>query len=76
MERKFQFSVGEYYHIFSRGVDKRPVFLDERDHDRFSALLYTANNTQSISISNFRKPKFEDLFSLERQETLVDIGCH
>lgn len=33
--RKVEFKNGEYYHIYNRGVDKREVFLDERDYVRF-----------------------------------------
>ncbi len=30
---------GEYYHIFNRGVEKRRIFLDDRDRWRFMTLL-------------------------------------
>src|SRR3989344_3422944 len=33
--RKFKFENGNYYHIHNRGVDKRYVFLGERDYLRF-----------------------------------------
>ena len=33
--RKTPFEVGEYYHIYNRGVDKRTIFLDEEDIQRF-----------------------------------------
>ena len=33
--RKTQFVVGEYYHIYNRGVDKRVIFSKEEDVDRF-----------------------------------------
>lgn len=33
--RKIKFAEGEFYHIYNRGVDKRKVFLDERDYLRF-----------------------------------------
>jgi len=33
--RKVQFANGEYYHLFNRGVDKREIFLDQKDLDRF-----------------------------------------
>ena len=31
--------VGEYYHIYNRGVEKRSLFLDDRDRWRFMTLL-------------------------------------
>lgn len=33
--RKTPFEIGEYYHIYNRGVDKRTIFLDEDDVRRF-----------------------------------------
>ena len=33
--RKTEFANGEYYHIYNRGVDKREVFLDKKDYERF-----------------------------------------
>ena len=43
MERSIEISVGEYYHIYNRGVEKRDIFLDDRDKERFIKLLYLAN---------------------------------
>lgn len=48
MERKFQFSVGEFYHIYNRGVDKRRIFEDENDYMRFQELLYLANGDRPV----------------------------
>lgn len=28
--RKTKFQIGNYYHIYNRGVDKRRVFMDEK----------------------------------------------
>lgn len=33
--RKIQFANGEFYHIFNRGTDKRNIFSDAADFDRF-----------------------------------------
>ena len=33
--RKTQFANGEFYHVYNRGVDKRSIFLDKWDFDRF-----------------------------------------
>lgn len=44
--RKTPFVTGEYYHIYNRGVDKRDIFNDSKDVDRFlkSALLFNQSN--------------------------------
>jgi hypothetical protein len=40
MNRTFDFSIGEYFHGYNRGVDKRVIFLDKQDYERFVKLLY------------------------------------
>ena len=56
--RKTEFTEGEYYHIYNRGTDKREVFLDEADFERFLESM-TAFNTLdpigSIYENYFRK---------------------
>lgn len=34
-----EISIDEFYHIFNRGVEKQPVFLDKRDFVRFLFLI-------------------------------------
>ena len=76
MERKFNFCVGEYYHIYTRGVEKRKVFLNRRDYERFTTLLYVANSKARVHISNLSKYSYTDFFKIVRDETLVDVGCY
>src|SRR3989338_3605810 len=38
MERQ-PFSIGEYYHVYNRGNDRRNVFLDETDYQKFLGAL-------------------------------------
>lgn len=42
--RKTQFINNQYYHIYNRGVDKREVFLDENDYQKFLRNLKDFNN--------------------------------
>src|SRR5680860_333938 len=73
MQRKFVFSVGEYYHLYNRGVEKRIIFLDNADRYRFLKLIYLCNSHQSVDIGEIS----EGLpFRHERGETLVDIGAY
>lgn len=73
MGRKFSFAIDEYYHIYNRGTDKRTVFLDEEDWERFSALLYLCNSDRNIV---FRDIPIGLAYGYERGETLVDIGAY
>lgn len=76
MTRAIDLSVNEFYHLYNRGSDKRVVFLDTKDHERFIALLYLANSTTPVHISNYQGLTLIELLSVERGETLVDIGAY
>ena len=78
MSRKLSFSVGEYYHIYNRGTEKRDIFLDKADYLRFLVLLYISNNTEAVHISNLREQGefLKDIINLERKGTLIDIGIY
>jgi len=76
MERKFNFSTDEYYHIYNRGTDKRIVYLDERDRLRFLVLLYITNSNKAIHVSDYIGKQYPDFFNVERGNTLVDIGAY
>jgi REP element-mobilizing transposase RayT len=80
MQRKFNFSIGEFYHVYNRGNDKKKIFNNDKDYLRFLVLLYTCNNVGSIHLSNHKglsKPQnLLKMFSIKREETLVDIGSY
>src|SRR3972149_3867375 len=85
MERKIVFAPGEIYHIYTRGVEKRKIFLN--DHDYFRSILFfdLRNKKNNFQVSSWvkkkngkkGKPKLSDLyelFKLPRRDTLVSIG--
>lgn len=74
--RKFVFSIGEWYHCFNRGVDKRVVFENRRDYERFLQLLFLANSKVAIHRSNLSNYSSEDIFRLPRPEPIVNIGVY
>jgi REP element-mobilizing transposase RayT len=76
MARRFTFAPKEFYHIYNRGVDKRIVFLDDKDCDRFVALLYLCNNTESVHFSDYGSLELDKLLSIPRGEKLVSIGAY
>ena len=76
MERKVKFVPDEYYHLFSRGVEKRKIFLYKKDYDRFLALLYILNQEDHFHVSNFLnkgQKNILDLYKQERGQPLVSI---
>jgi hypothetical protein len=48
--RKQVFAVGEYYHLYNRGTDKRAIFIDKNDYEHFLLLMYICNTTRSIEL--------------------------
>lgn len=78
MERKITFSIGEYYHIYNRGNDKRIIFMDNADYLRFVVLLYISNNTDVVHISNLinQGESLMKILSIDKKDSLVDIGAY
>lgn len=73
---------GEYYHIFNRGVDKREVFADPRDYERYILSMILMNDEQDglmIRWRNFKRShpgRSPDEFlrlNLSKRKKLVEI---
>lgn len=73
MQRKIQFSEGEFYHVYNRGVEKREIFSDNNDRERFLRLLYIANSTESFV---FRDIEDKKLHEIDRKKPLIAIGAY
>lgn len=73
MERKTIFTEGEWYHLYNRGTDKRKIFTDNNDYQRFLKLLYLANSTKPTILYTLKK---DTIFDFPREENLVDIGAY
>lgn len=75
MARSLTFVPNEYYHLYNRGVDKRRIFLNRNDYNRFVALLYACNAPDAVDIARHfeYKHSLSSLFLTPRTETLVDI---
>ncbi len=73
MNRRISFSNGEYYHVYCRGVEKRNIFLDDRDRERFQALLFLCNGTKPIV---YRLIQGLTLYQTDVGEKIVAIGAY
>lgn len=77
--RKLKFIEGEFYHIFNRGVDKRIIFRDQNDINRFFQSMEEFNVIEpigSIYENSFnKKDKFGNLVSKQEQK-LVNFICY
>lgn len=74
--RNLQFAENEFYHIYNRGVDKKPIFLKKDDMDRFFNGMNLFNNSHSIG-SLERKMSFRrhgvSTESVRNEERLVNF---
>src|SRR3989338_6631317 len=58
--RKQPLVIGECYHIYNRGVDKRDIFNDKKYLSRFVESILEFNRIDGIiSLANLRKTKIE-----------------
>ncbi len=73
MKRKTVISIDEFYHIYSRGVEKRIIFIEEEDYRRFMRLLYLCNSSSPVE---YRKYKSLQLNEINTGERLVSIGAY
>lgn len=73
MQRQHAFSIGEYYHLYNRGVEKRDIFIDKKDWARFHKLLYLANSTIPF---RFIAVKDQTIDSIDRGDPIVAIGAY
>jgi putative transposase len=51
--RKLTFATGEIYHVYSRGVEKRKIFLKTSDYVRFADDLYELNDKNYVVNSQY-----------------------
>lgn len=78
MPRNYTFAIGEYYHLYNRGNDRRIIFKDNHDHNRFLALLYLCNGNKSVDMNHYfeRGLKFPESFHEQVGDPLIAIGAY
>lgn len=83
--RQTKFVSGEYYHILNRGVDKRKVFLNKRDYERFLMIMKISMFDSTGDIIRFRDLQkcdvpgtqiLEFFLELSSRKKLVDVVCY
>lgn len=76
--RKTKFVEGEFYHIFNRGVDKRIIFQDQDDINRFFQSMKEFNTLDpigSIYENSFNKNRLGNPVTKSKQK-LVNFICY
>jgi putative transposase len=76
MANRVSFAPNEWYHCYSRGVDKRTVFETSNDFERFLQLLYLLNNKDTVHRSDFKKTSTPEILQIPRGKQIVAIGAY
>ena len=83
--RKIKFVNNEYYHIFNRGVDKREIFSDAEDYERFLLSIDLLNDKYDGLMIEWRdfkksdpKAKFDNFLKLgfRKRDSLVEVVAY
>lgn len=75
MKRKTPFIDGEFYHIYNRGVDKRQIFLERADFDRFLQSIIIFNSTEPVG-SILEYYFYRKIGRPMSKSRLVDVICY
>ena len=76
MSNRFPFAPGEWYHCYSRGVDKRNVFENRSDYERFLQLLFIINSETPIHRSDISKKTTAEIMMMDRHKPTVAIAAY
>ncbi|MEX0917512.1 MAG: transposase [Candidatus Paceibacterota bacterium] len=79
MGRRTSFAVGEWYHCYNRGTEKRKIFSSRADYLRFWLLMYISNGTRPVHLSNLKEKSFESIGHkdpIDRGKPLVEVGAY
>lgn len=68
MAKLRNFQINNYYHSYSRGVNKCEIFLDHSDYSMFQRMIKYFNTDQKVSLSR--------LSNLRTGKQLVEIFCY
>lgn len=73
--RAISLAVGDFYHLYNRGVDKRTIYLDSYDYRRFVELMYLCNSSESVNMRDIHK-NLSTAFDFETGDPLVAVGAY
>jgi putative transposase len=66
------FTPGEFYHLYNRGVDGRKIFLDTEDHKRFLECIKELNDNTGVSLFD-RHVSNQQGWEIKRGDPVVNI---
>jgi REP element-mobilizing transposase RayT len=74
MSRKLQFALDEYYHVYNRGVEKRVIFNNEFDYQRFLLLLVLVNDEKPVEVQQLVRDYTIPELIRQKRKPLVSIA--
>ena len=74
--RRTPFAPGEWYHCYTRGVEKMTTFKSRQDYERFTEALYICNGIKNINRGDFKKLIHTEILTFPRPAPLVAIGAY
>ena len=72
MTRPITFAEGEFYHLYNRGTEKRKIFTNKSDYERFLALLFLCNGKIAVDLKLQGRTLYE-LQKLPKGEPIIDV---
>ena len=71
--RRMRFINGEFYHVYNRGVEKRRIFMDDKDYLRFIHCLFEFNDVDTVLNFGFHYRGSTSIVERKPRKLLVDI---
>jgi putative transposase len=81
--RKTELAKEECYHIYNRGVDKRSIFQDRFDYERFLVSMYFLNCEEDLVMEKWRdfkksnpKARPKEFRNIKKKDNLVEFNFY
>lgn len=74
--RRKAFAPGEWYHCFTRTVDRKDAFRGRPDFNRFLELLYLSNDTHLQQRGAFQGLSHIDILERKRHTPIVSVAAY
>lgn len=74
--RRHPFAPGEWYHCYTRGIDKRRTFISGRDYERYVEALYLSNSIEPVQRKDLYHLPHAEILAHKRGRPLVALGAY
>lgn len=75
-KRKEILTTGEYYHIYNRGVEKRPIYESVRGYQRFKDMIHFYIRDHDYQFSKLTIEERNEIIQKQKGEALIEIVCY